>query len=48
MNGGALLPFRLLGVVRTVSGTPACSRVELAFVGFDVAKCSYPGQPRWL
>jgi hypothetical protein len=22
--------------------------MELAFVGFNVAKCSYPGQPRWL
>jgi hypothetical protein len=39
---------RLLGVVRTVSGSPSLLRVELAFVGFNVAECSQSGQPRWL
>src|ERR687887_2512927 len=29
---------RLLGVVRTVSGNPGLRRVELAFVGFNVAE----------
>jgi hypothetical protein len=29
---------RLLGVVRTVSGSPGLLRVELAFVGFNVAE----------
>jgi hypothetical protein len=39
---------RLLSVVRTVSRNPGLLRVELAFVGFNVAECSHPGQPRWL
>jgi MFS family permease len=30
--------FRLLGVVRTVSGNPGLLRVELAFVGFNLAE----------
>ena len=30
--------IRLLGVVRTVSGSPGLLRVELAFVGFNVAE----------
>jgi MFS family permease len=30
--------LRLLGVVRTVSGNPGLLRVELAFVGFNVAE----------
>ncbi|HKQ00348.1 MAG TPA: cyclic nucleotide-binding domain-containing protein, partial [Actinomycetes bacterium] len=30
--------FRLVGVVRTVSGNPGLLRVELAFVGFNVAE----------
>ena len=29
---------RLVGVVRTVSGNPGLLRVELAFVGFNVAE----------
>jgi len=31
---------RLFGVVRTVSGNPGLLRVELAFIGFNVAECA--------